>query len=557
MVNSIQNANVVWGIANGGTGGKTRTAARENLGIYTNETISATNPLVSENYVKKNFIRDYKTLASLGLAEKVSITELFAAMENGTTLTGNAAMLTTDPLPTNFGLLEIVKITPQRAKINFIDKSTGDVWHLGINDDLTLKTEWEKFANKSYVDSFYQEISDIVPAQANINNKLADKDFVNSTVGTNTANYISNEGQPFHRLSDLQAYTGEVTNNDYAFVTGTDTKGNPYYDRYKATVENGIVTWAKEYRLNNSSFTAEQWATIQSGFVAEDKTKLDNLSPVAISGDYNDLINKPDTPAGGGGLDGFVCRGFWSEIEQDYHYSCIILPIDNPNFQNGQTIRVTVLDDVLEAANSTTAEYGLNICDNTTTQYSYGQIFVNTPNGVQPLKPVQITSRDTKKPDGTTATMTNKKWFLQAYTTLELMYVENLYNGQSGFLVIGNPIVLSNNKINNAYALKANGEIEFLDSYNLEFEKRTVSKPSGRNPTGNIDIITTDFIFHLNVKFPYDTISYSVETVKDVHILYKVEKFSAIKTGSSTTGYYVGFTYDVIYPKDIELTDVR
>lgn len=90
-------------------------------------------------------------------------------------------------------------------------------------------------------------------------------DFVNSSISTNTANYISNNGEPFTSVAQLEAYSGQVTNNDYAFVTDAH---NTYYDRYKASVDSSTtpatVTWAKEYRLNNSAFTAEQWAAINS-----------------------------------------------------------------------------------------------------------------------------------------------------------------------------------------------------------------------------------------------------------------------------------------------------
>ena len=88
--------------------------------------------------------------------------------------------------------------------------------------------------------------------------------FVNSSIATNTANYISNNGEPFTSVEQLEAYSGPVTNNDYAFVTGTDSEGNTYYDRYKATVSGETVTWALEYRLNNSSFTAAQWSAINN-----------------------------------------------------------------------------------------------------------------------------------------------------------------------------------------------------------------------------------------------------------------------------------------------------
>ena len=101
-------------------------------------------------------------------------------------------------------------------------------------------------------------------------------DFVNSSIATNTANFISNNGGPFTSVAQLEAYSGTVTNNDYAFVTGTDSEGNTYYDRYKATVSGESVTWSLEYRLNNSSFTAAQWAAINSGITATDVSNLAN-----------------------------------------------------------------------------------------------------------------------------------------------------------------------------------------------------------------------------------------------------------------------------------------
>lgn len=133
-----------------------------------------------------------------------------------------------------------------------------------------------------------QAIAKIVPNTASESNELADKNFVNSTVGTNTANYIyktesGGEKVPFSSVAELEAYVGTVTNNDYAFVTGIDENGNTYYDRYKADVNDGVVTWAKEYRLNNSSFTAEQWAAIQSGITAEKVAQFEGaVAPVDV-----------------------------------------------------------------------------------------------------------------------------------------------------------------------------------------------------------------------------------------------------------------------------------
>ena len=123
-------------------------------------------------------------------------------------------------------------------------------------------------------------------------------EFVNSSIATNTANYISNNGVPFTSVEQLNAYTGTVTNNDYAFVTGIDSEGNTYYDRYKATVSGSTVTWALEYRLNNSSFTAAQWATINSGITSDKANYWDGKQDaLTFDGTYNESTNKAATVA--------------------------------------------------------------------------------------------------------------------------------------------------------------------------------------------------------------------------------------------------------------------
>lgn len=113
------------------------------------------------------------------------------------------------------------------------------------------------------------EISSIeskIPSQASSSNQLADKNFVNSSIATNTANFIGT----FNSVEELNAYSGTVTNNDYAFVATTDQAGNTLYDRYKY---NG-TSWVFEYELNNSSFTAAQWAAIQSGITSALVTQI-------------------------------------------------------------------------------------------------------------------------------------------------------------------------------------------------------------------------------------------------------------------------------------------
>lgn len=110
-------------------------------------------------------------------------------------------------------------------------------------------------------------IEGMIPNQASAQNQLADKNFVNSSIATNTANFLGT----YTSLADIEAIQNP-TNNDYAFLETADGAGNNVYDRYKYSAEDG--EWLFEYELNNSSFTAEQWATINSGLT---QTSVENL----------------------------------------------------------------------------------------------------------------------------------------------------------------------------------------------------------------------------------------------------------------------------------------
>lgn len=120
---------------------------------------------------------------------------------------------------------------------------------------------------------------ELVPNQASSSNQLADKSFVNSTVGTNTAVFRGT----FNSLAELQEYSGEVTNNDYAFVIIYDPVATTEvlkYDRYKYDG----TSWVFEYSLNNSSFTAEQWSAINSGVTSSKVSLISTaLQPSALS----------------------------------------------------------------------------------------------------------------------------------------------------------------------------------------------------------------------------------------------------------------------------------
>lgn len=103
-----------------------------------------------------------------------------------------------------------------------------------------------------------------IPSAATDQNQLADKAFVNSSIATATAEFRGT----YNSLAELQAVSADE--NDYGYVRTTDAAGNTVFKRYKYA----SGSWVFEYDLNNSSFTASQWAAINSAITAELVEKL-------------------------------------------------------------------------------------------------------------------------------------------------------------------------------------------------------------------------------------------------------------------------------------------
>lgn len=142
----------------------------------------------------------------------------------------------------------------------------------------------------STIQSRLNELNALIPSTATAQNQLADKNFVNSSIATNTANFLGT----YTSLADIEAIQNP-TNNDYAFLETADGAGNNVYDRYKYSAEDG--EWLFEYELNNSSFTAEQWATINSGITQVSDTVQDgDTNPVSSDAVYEALQNVTATP---------------------------------------------------------------------------------------------------------------------------------------------------------------------------------------------------------------------------------------------------------------------
>lgn len=141
-----------------------------------------------------------------------------------------------------------------------------------------------------------------IPAQASTTNQLADKNFVHSAVQTAASNFRGNweswaavptsaESYP----SDYEGGTTPTVNDymvvqdasDYVLETLEGTWRFKYTGNWETEGKNG---WRPEYQVNESPFTAEQLAAINSGVtsegVAQITTNKDNISAInnTISG---------------------------------------------------------------------------------------------------------------------------------------------------------------------------------------------------------------------------------------------------------------------------------
>lgn len=130
-----------------------------------------------------------------------------------------------------------------------------------------------------------EEVTDLIPQEATAQNKLADKAFVNSSISTATATFqgsynlvtdlsLSVSASQAQIASALGTAVSVADNNDYAFVQIPTSDVTPTeiarVERYKY---NGSA-WAYEFALNNSGFTAAQWAALNSGITSGLVSKL-------------------------------------------------------------------------------------------------------------------------------------------------------------------------------------------------------------------------------------------------------------------------------------------
>jgi hypothetical protein len=145
-------------------------------------------------------------------------------------------------------------------------------------------------------DGYAGQISGIegkIPAQADAENQLADKEFVNSTVSSLAANFVAADAQNSNfatkaALTGAETYyhageTYQPTGKDYAVVLQDETQGGAQ-TRYVNVSGTETPSWQLQYVINDAPFTAEQNAALGSGITAEKVGAYDGV--VSASGGW-------------------------------------------------------------------------------------------------------------------------------------------------------------------------------------------------------------------------------------------------------------------------------
>lgn len=262
----------------------------------------------NDNITQLNNNAGYITSASLPTVNNATV----KFQKNGTdikTITLNQSSNETInfPIPTqasDIGAVPTSRTVNSKSLANNISLNSTDVGALSssttindltttaqqsaLNSNITSTLTSQITTNKNNI----EDIQNVIPSAATSSNQLADKNFVNSSIATNTAYFIGT----FTSVADLEAYSGTLTNNDYAFVETTDAAGNTLYDRYKYTTATTPASWQFEYELNNSSFTADQWAAVNSGAnttnVGQITTNANDIIRIdSIIGGYGDIVS--------------------------------------------------------------------------------------------------------------------------------------------------------------------------------------------------------------------------------------------------------------------------
>lgn len=262
--------------------------------------------------------------------------------------------------------------------------------------------------------------------------------------GTKTLTSVTTSGNA--SVGGTLNVSGTTTLSGNLTVTGDITQSGSSYETHAEQVytkKDMIITRdGATGGLGNNQYTgiqAKKYDGTNDGQLVFDK---DGIARVGDVGQLQALATREDTPS-----DNYM--PYWDAATNKFvttlptfnilcgsnaDADCVGTIGSLTGYVNGMTVKVLF----------TNGHYGSTFTLNLDSQGAK-PIWVNKDG-----TPAAMTSNSLDRGDGTA-----RNWFVQPYTTLELMYVSSLNSGNGAWLVIGNPVVLSSTT--SGYTIYADG----------------------------------------------------------------------------------------------------
>lgn len=232
--------------------------------------------------------------ANLSLLTDDSATHPIAKANTLTGLTSTITELNyTDGVTSNIQ----TQLNGKQATITSSNKLLSD-----LVDDTNQTHKFATSAQLSQISTNQNNITTInskIPSQASSSNQLADKNFVNSSISTNTA-YFDGTWDTYALIpTTVAGFTSlglpEPTNNNYLVVKEDETQDGGTW-RYKY-VDDGTAynknKWHVEYEVNETPLTEAQLAALNSGITSFLVTQI-SLNETSIQSLLSMLNGKQD-----------------------------------------------------------------------------------------------------------------------------------------------------------------------------------------------------------------------------------------------------------------------
>ena len=168
----------------------------------------------------------------------------------------------------------------------------------GISGNLTDETN-ARIAADNLINADIDDIQDLIPNQASASNQLADKQFVNSAIQTNSAHFRGNWSTWANVPTDVNDYPADddgnktPTTNDYMVVqnasdyTGETLEGAWQFTYTGLWATNGKSGWQPRFQINESPLTPAEQTALDSGInqalVAQISTNQSNITGLQTS----------------------------------------------------------------------------------------------------------------------------------------------------------------------------------------------------------------------------------------------------------------------------------